>query len=353
MTKPAPRLDLPIVEELDVQTFSPGKVHRCRLHLIEDPLGRPTAIPIMVARGQSDGPVFGVTAAVHGNEINGIPVIQRLFRHIDTKRLRGTLVGVPVVTLPAFFDSRRTFGEGWDLNRIMPGRADGHPGEVYAHRFLTRFILKLNYLVDLHTASFGRINSLYVRADLRNDRARRMAMLQSPEIIVHNEAKDGTVRDAAMDHGIAAITVEVGDPLRFQTRLIRDSLHGLQSVLHDIGMIDEPHDEPQHDPIICGRSYWLYAQHGGLLEVLPGAAHEVEKDEPIARVRNVFGDLIATYRAPEAGVVVGRSTNPICGTGSRILHLGIPEKLDKLLRREQARNGHGSGRSEVAKPIRK
>ena len=33
----------------------------------------------MIARGKRDGPVLGLTAALHGNELNGIPLIQALF----------------------------------------------------------------------------------------------------------------------------------------------------------------------------------------------------------------------------------------------------------------------------------
>ena len=43
--------------------------------------------------GLKPGPTVGIAAAIHGNELNGIPVIQRLFREIDVKQLRGTLVG--------------------------------------------------------------------------------------------------------------------------------------------------------------------------------------------------------------------------------------------------------------------
>jgi len=43
----------------------------------------------------------------------------------------------------------------------------------------------------------------------------------------------------------------------------------------------------------------------------------------VARVRDIFGDLIEEYRAPEDGIVIGRSTHPVNQTGSRILHLGI------------------------------
>lgn len=292
---------------------------------MRDPLSTPICVPVMVARGSEDGPVFGITAAVHGNEVNGIPVIQRLFAELDPTALSGTVVGVPVVSAYAFLAATRTFFEGFDLNRIMPGAPQGNVGQVYSHRILDRLVKHFDYLVDVHTASFGRINSLYVRADLRDEQSRKMAFLQSPEIIVHNEAKDGTLRDAAMDMGIAAITVEVGDPLRFQRRMIRDSLHGVRAILHEYGFLPStPANNEDETPVVCSRSKWIYADNGGLLEVLPDLAEAVRAGDPIARLRNPFGDILATYEAPEDGVVVGKSTNPVCRTGSRILHLGSP-----------------------------
>lgn len=292
---------------------------------MRDPLSNPVTIPVMVARGAIDGPVFGITAAVHGNEVNGIPIIQRLFAELDPTTLRGTVVGVPIVSAYAFRNANRTFFEGFDLNRIMPGKPDGNVGEVYANRILARLVQYFDYLVDVHTASFGRANSLYVRSDLRNERSRKMAFLQSPEIIVHNEARDGTLRDAAMELGIAAITVEVGDPLRFQRRMIRDSLVGIRAILDEFGFIPSAPTAQEDDaPIVCSRSQWIYADDGGLLEVLPDLAELVERGKPIARLRNPFGDILATYSAPFEGVVVGKSTNPVCRTGSRILHLGLP-----------------------------
>lgn len=313
------------IQQLELDAVPAGEIRRFQLEIMRDPLSTPVSIPVMVARGTEPGPVFGITAAVHGNEVNGIPLIQRLFAELDPTELRGTVVGVPVVSAYAFLAATRTFFEGYDLNRIMPGRPDGNVGQVYASRILSRLVRYFDYFVDVHTASFGRVNSLYVRADLRHGTSRRMAFLQSPEIIVHNEAKDGTLRDAAMEMGIPAITVEVGDPLRFQRRMIRDSLSGVRAILHEFGFLpttpDDGSDEP---PVVCGSSKWLYADGGGLLEVLPDLADLVKEGEAIARLRNPFGDVLATYSAPHDGVVVGRSTNPVCRTGSRILHLGVP-----------------------------
>lgn len=319
------------VPALELEELGVAETQRLAVELIHDGSGNAVRLPVLVARGREPGPVFGVTAVVHGNEVNGIRVIQKLFQFLDPAVLRGTVVGVPIVNMPAYLANTRTF-QGLDLNRVMPGRPQGNAAEVYAHRLLSRVVERFEYLIDLHTASFGRINSLYVRANLDQRDTAKMAALQHPEIVVHNEARDGTLREAAADRGIAAITVEVGNPLRFQSRLIRDSLQGIKNVLSELKMIPDDVDPPGDAPVFCVSSSWIYAQHGGLLRVFPDVTDEVAEGELLAQVSNVFGDVIGEYRSPSDGVVVGRSTNPICQTGARIVHIGVPATRAQLKR---------------------
>lgn len=313
-----------IVETLLVDELPQGVETRLMVELVHDGLSRPIHIPVLVVRGTRPGPVVGITAALHGNEVNGLPVIHRLFDQLDVTKLRGTLVGVCVVNVPAFLNNERTFGDRTDLNHIMPGKANGNDTDVYAYRLLDRLVRHFDYLIDLHTASFGRVNSLYVRADMKNPTTAKMAYLQRPEIIVHNPASDSTLRGAAIEHDTPAITVEIGDPQVFQPKYIRHALTGIRRVLADFGMIPKRKVSPGPPPVVCERSFWLFADYGGLLQVFPDVLDRVERGEIVAHQRNIFGDVIRTYRSPEEGIVIGKSTNPVGPTGARILHLGIP-----------------------------
>ena len=309
-----------LVDELDVEALSPG-IHRLALRLTRDGAGRPCEIPVLVARGPTATPVIGITAAIHGNELNGVRVIQRVFEELDPAQVQGVIVGCPILNLPGYLANQRYLGHE-DLNRLMPGKPRGTPGEVYAYRLMTRLIDRFSYLIDLHTANFGRVNALYVRVDLTHAIASRMAQLVSPEIIVHNDGDDGTLRRAAMKLGIPAITVEVGNPFRFQRTMITNSLAGVRRVMADLGFTPGTVEEPRAQPVICSRSKWMYAEHGGLLDVFADVTQRVTAGQIVARVSNVFGQTIAEYKTEMDGIVIGRSSNPVCQTGGRILHLG-------------------------------
>lgn len=316
--------DVPqIISELEVSKAPKGEITRYWLNIVSDGMGLPTYIPIIVARGTEDGKVLGLTAAVHGNELNGIPVIQRLFKEINVKELKGTIVGVPVINVPALLRKKRRFIDGTDLNHIMPGKPNGTVSQVYAWRVVNRIIKEFDLLIDLHTASNGRVNSYYIRADMSDEVVRKMALLQNAQIIVHNPPSDGTLRGTADEMNIPAITLEVGNPNLFQKGLIRDGLTGIHNLLGHFEMLDCPVEEYDEETVLCKSSYWIYTDMGGIMTVFPKVTDLVKKGEVIATMRNVFGDLLKEYRAPEDGVVIGKSVSPINQTGGRILHLGI------------------------------
>ncbi len=300
-----------------------GTIRRYWLRIISDGLGEPVRVPILVAKGSEEGPTLGVTAAVHGDELNGIRVIQRLFSDLDVKELKGTIIGVLVVNIPAFLRQTRVYTDGFDLNHVMPGKEEGRASEVYAFRLIDRIIQHFDYLLDLHTASRGRVNSYYVRADMSHEDTRQLAILQNPQLIVHNPPSDGTLRGAADTLDIPAVTLEVGNPGVYQKKLIRSGTEGVHNVLSHLGMTADEIIAPAAPPIICKRSYWIYTHTGGLLTVEVDLLKEVKKGDLIASQRDVFGTLKEQYLAPEDGVVIGKSTMPVNRSGGRVLHLGI------------------------------
>lgn len=312
-----------MITEFNLEDTPKQSIRQYWLRIISDGLGQPISIPVIVARGKSDFPILGITAALHGNELNGIPVIQRLFREIDVTELNGVIIGIPIVNIPSYIRKQRRFNDGVDLNHIMPGKEDGSISQVYAFRLVDRIIKHFDYLLDLHTASQGRINSYYIRADMKHPVTRKMTLMQNAQLIVHNPPSDGTLRGAAEEMNIPAITLEVGNPNTFQKTMIKSGVEGIHNVLSYLEMTDDKIVEPETPPIICKRSYWIYTKKGGLLTVHSKLLEQLKKGDLIATNRDVFGNVIEEYHAPEDGIVIGKSVAPVNQSGGRILHLGI------------------------------
>ena len=309
--------------ELNIKELPSGEIHRRYIKLVEDGIGMSIRVPVLIAKGKKKGPVVGIVAALHGNELNGIPLIHRLFHDFNCEKLKGTVVAVVAANLPGLLLHQRSFNDGEDLNRIFPGQPDGNCSQIYAHNLLHRIIRHFDYMIDLHTASFGRVNSLYIRANMEDPVIERMAKLLQPQIILHNPAPEQTLRGQAIALGIPALTLEIGNPHRIQKDLVRASLLGIKNILRDFKILSGAISSKNVDTVHCRSSFWIYTQEGGFLETIPLVATVVEKGECIARMRSIFGDVVREYQAPSDGVIIGRSVNPIAQSGARVVHLGV------------------------------
>ena len=309
------------IQPVLVEEFPIGKRTDFWRSFYRDATSSPIRVPFIVARGARKGPTLGVTAAVHGNELNGIRIIQRLVADLDLDCLSGSLVCAPVVNVPSYNDGVRRFPDGLDLNHVFPGKADGRPAEQYARGFSKTLLPGLDYLVDIHTASEGRLNTLYVRADLKMGPAREMALAFNPQIILHSTSGDGTLRNAARRHGIPAITVEAGNPSVIQGRMVYQSETGIRNVLRALEML-EGQPSVSRVPVMCKKSRWLRTVSGGLLETRFTLAEEVKKKQLLAITLDPFGSEVNRYLAPSDGIVIGMAANPAATSGTRFCHLG-------------------------------
>lgn len=311
----------PAVQRLQVDQYPLGTVTRLWLPLYQDATGRPVEVPFLLARGARPGPTMGIASAVHGNELNGIRIIHNLLRYLDLSELRGNLLCAPVVNVPAFNDGQRLFPDGLDLNHVFPGKPDGRPAEQYARAFVTAFLPNIDYLIDIHTASVGRTNTMYVRADLSDPVSRQMADAFNPEIILQARGSDGTLRRNALKKGIPSITVEAGNPNVFQGRIATEGDLGVRNILIELGFL-EGEKVLRRDPVVCPASCWLRTTGGGLLEPRFRLFDRVNKGAELAVVLDLFGDKIRDYKAPYDGIVIGMAANPVSVPGTRFCHFG-------------------------------
>ncbi|KAL5352337.1 hypothetical protein ACLOAV_002284 [Pseudogymnoascus australis] len=343
-------VSFPVFNSLDIEALPVDTVTKFFITIAPGVLGT-VDVPVYAYRSSKPGPVVGITCAIHGNEVNGIPVIQRLFSRIEcgtTHKLRnaqetseggqesltvdcGTIIGIPVVNVPGFVASMRCFDDEskQDLNRLMPGKIDGAAPQQYAYRIFHNIVAKFDYLMDLHTASLGRRNSLYVRADMNDPVISKLATLMKPQVLVHVATK-GSLRGCAQAIGVKALTVEIGNASSFQKLFIQDTYDGICRVISDIGLfsaseipdrtLDRASSLGIKESVVCSRSYWIFTKTGGILRVFKDIAELVQPGELIAQVESIFGDVIEEVHAPAdyPTVVVGVEANPIARGGNRI-----------------------------------
>ncbi|RIV69544.1 succinylglutamate desuccinylase/aspartoacylase family protein [Flagellimonas aequoris] len=321
----------PIVDQINLSDYKAGTINNIWLQLGDDGFSNPILIPVIIAKGFSEGEVIGLTASIHGNELNGIPIIQNVIASLDAAKMKGTVVAIPGLNPLAIANTQREFIDLQDLNRLFPGKKDGNRSQQMAYQIAQKVIPLFNYHVDLHTASFGRVNSLYGRGDMQEDTLSTMLRILEPDIIVSNkgvasfgEASGLTMRAYAISKGVKSITLEYGNPQVYQQDMIERGTKGVTDLFKWLGFTQGTVTIPPARNV-CSKSYWIFTQKGGYLDVLVDLGQKVKKGDPIGILKDPFGEVVEEVNAPEDGIVIGKSSNPVNISGGRIIHLGILE----------------------------
>ncbi len=301
-----------------------GEKRHFRSEVSETYLGDSVEIPVTIVNGERDGPTVFVTAALHGDELNGVKVVQEIATRYDPDEIAGTLVLLHVVNVPGYLAQQRYIPiYDQDLNRSFPGRARSNTAERIANVVYKRFIEPCDYGIDLHTSTRNRTTMYHVRADMADPEVNRLARAFGSNLVLAGEADEGSLRSVATRNGTPTITVEMGKAHRFQLPLIDRALDGIESVLAELDVLPgEAVDWPGWRRVIdsATEKTWLRADQGGLVEMLYDNPL-VHEGDAVCRISGHFSQSEVIVRAPFTGLLVGVLQNPVAAPGHPLCHL--------------------------------
>jgi predicted deacylase len=327
------------------QCPAPGESVNLRLTVTTRPLGGAVEVPVRVIVGEKPGPKVLLTAVLHGDELNGLGIVQELlFGPEDLHLTSGILVAVPIVNVPGFEAQMRYMPDRRDLNRSFPGREGGSMSSRIAHEIFQQLIMPCDYCLDLHSAASGRTNFPNVRADLRDPTVRELARAFGCELMVNGTGPAGSLRSAATEAGCPTIILEAGEPGKIEPSVMDVGVRGVRNVLRHLGMLDGEVISPAYQTRV-DRATWVRADTGGLLRfhVTPGTV--VDEGQPLATNISVFGREQNVLVSPVDGIVLGMTTQPAVQPGEPVCHIAIPRKSVRAVRRAlKLAPGHSLGR---------
>ena len=307
----------------------PGEIANIRYTISETYLGEPVRIPVTVVNGEQPGPTVFLTAAAHGDELNGIEIVREVAHEWDHEHLRGMLVCLPVMNVPGFIAQHRYLPiYDRDLNRSFPGDPESTSAKRMAHTLFTNFLEPCDLGLDFHTSTRGRTNMLHVRADMTNEAVSRLARSFGSNVIIDGAGPDGSLREEATRAGVPTITIELGEAHRFQRDLIDQALRGVESVFAEYGIRERAEVAwPGWRTVIeSGEKTWLRADVGGIVEMHFERGQVVEEGDPICTITNPFKTDSEQVVAPFTGLLVGVLENPVVYPGNPLCHLvGLDE----------------------------
>jgi predicted deacylase len=278
-------------------------------------------MPVKVISGRKIGPVLFVSAAIHGDELNGVVVIRRLLKRKILRSLHGTLIAVPIVNVHGFLDQSRYLPDRRDLNRSFPGTAKGSIAARLANLFAKQIVAKADYGIDLHTGAINRTNLPQLRANLGDPKTFDIARAFGVPVIVNSDILDGSLRGYAAERGLPVLIYEAGEALRFDEVAIRGGIRGILNVMRHIGMIPQSKSVKQITPVIAKSTTWVRAPVSGIINAKVQLGGSVTKGQVLATVSDPLGDAEQNVDAPFDGIVIGRSNLPLAHEGDALFHL--------------------------------
>jgi predicted deacylase len=294
--------------------IGPGRGAIVRIPLSRGYAHREFEIPVHVVRGTRPGPRLFLSAAIHGDEINGIEIIRR---------------ALPVVNVFGFVTGSRYLPDRRDLNRSFPGSARGSGASRLAHRFLAEIVDNATHGIDLHTGAQHRSNLPQVRACLDDPETARLARAFGAPVILDSRLRDGSLRQAVFERGIPVLLFEAGEALRFDELAIRAGVQGVLSVMGSIGMLRRrSRRRAVAEPFVARSSAWIRAGEGGLLRSELRLGARVERGDTVGRISGPLGEGEVPVRSEISGVAIGRTRLPLVNAGDALFHVATFDRLD-------------------------
>lgn len=295
-------------------------------------------LTVHVLHGKKPGPTLLLTAAIHGDEINGVEIIRRTLAARGFSQLRGTLLAIPVVNVHGFLSQSRYLPDGRDLNRSFPGSTRGSLASRVANTLMQDILCHADYCIDLHSGARHRTNLPQIRADLSQDTARELALQFGVPVVLDARLRDGSLRQCAADRHIPMLLYEAGEALRFDELSIRAGTRGVFNILRALKMLP-PHKaraKASKVTAIADDSRWVRAPSSGVMRTMVRLGAKVKKGTVLGYIYDPTGFAETPVLAPAAAIVIGLSNLPLVHEAEAIFHLAnyskkIQQVADRVL----------------------
>ncbi len=281
-------------------------------------------LPVHIIHGKKSGPRLFVSAAIHGDEINGVEIVRRLLKMQLLKRLRGTLIAVPVVNVHGFIHQTRYLPDRRDLNRSFPGSSEGSLTARIAKLFVDHIVHNSTHGIDLHTGATHRVNLPQIRANLADPENERLANAFGVPVIINSALRDGSLRMYADACKIPMLLYEAGEALRFDEVSIGAGVRGIVHVMRTLEMLppQELKKPKKHvTPFTANTSAWVRAPEGGVMRVTVKLGSGVRTGDTLGIISDPFGEKEVQVLSNYNGVVIGHTNLPLVNEGDALFHI--------------------------------
>ena len=307
-------------------------------------------LPILIERGKEPGPTIWVCAGTHGDEVNGIEVIQRIFNHLKKNSLKkGSLYAFPLIN-PMGFEmiKRENPYDEEDINRNFPGDPNGNTTERLTNAIFNSIIeTKPDLVMDLHADSQKSIPYIMIdrptsgKAGVKEiiekswDLADKFGITVMYDIEVEGYKKynvDKSLTAALINRNqVPAFSVELGGPKIIDERFVRMGVRGIENILKNFQMVDGEEKLWVSETKIKTKDRLelvenITASESGMIEFLIKPGQIVKKGKALAKITNVLGKIEEIIFSNRDCYVIALNDYAVSFPGDSLLGVAIQVK---------------------------
>ncbi len=302
----------------------------------DDPLLAKYQWPYFATVGERPGLKFLLTAGIHAAEYTGTLAALRLGRMLRPEHVVGTIVIIPLLNRPGFFERSIYINpeDGQNLNRAFPGKSDGTWSERFAHHLLNDVVVHFDRAMDLHAGDM--IEDLEPFLGYRATDNPQVDGKSREMIDAHGGARwvtrampsgdrAGMLYGAAAERGVPAILAESGGRGLVEEEAVVRHVEGVLNIWRHLGLLTDAPPAQARRPTLLVRNEWLRSEHEGifLCRVHPG--QQVAEGEILGEIVDLLGDPLDEIVSPAAGLILFTVTSPAIKQNGLLLAVGVPE----------------------------
>lgn len=289
--------------------------------------------PVTTVAGSAPGPVLFINAGIHGGEYPAIETVICLGKSLRPEGLAGTVVLMPVVNLPAFWE-RSMFVcpvDNLNPNRVFPGDPNGTYTEQLIHALTSEFIARADLYIDLHGGDIVEALEPFAICQRGDQEANRKAAELAeafglPNLLVVDRpvqpAKGTLSFVAATELGVPAFIAEAGGVGQLEEEAVTLLTNGVFRVLGHLGMFEER--VPTAAPSVRLTKFkWLYSEQAGMFYPTISTNDQVEVGQTVGTIGSLLGETIEEVTSPVAGRVLFLTTSPAVKEGGLLMGIGV------------------------------
>jgi uncharacterized protein len=270
-------------------------------------------IPVHILEGKHEGETIFISGGMHGDELNGIELVQRFIHSVNPEEITGRIILLPVMNVSGYLNMQRNVVyDDKDLNRAFPGVGSGVTQNIA--KTIYDIVKMCDFGIDCHDSGSESVLLPHVRARTGRNNicddgcTMDMGSVFGAKVILQRKGLKGMLAVESYKRlKIPVLTVEIGGAFTMRDDFLLEGIRGIKNVLINNGIMKGKILKPKEQHIISDkhRSYYT-SKLDGILRMKFDVGDDVHKGDILAEIHDPIHEKKHKLLSKTCGFIFSR-----------------------------------------------